>query len=250
MFEVQKPPELERAESLSARQTLSVPLALLTTVAQFIAHDVRHHLSTVYANTEFLGNRCKDPVDEGELLAEIRFAIDCMTDQCDALLLFTRTGHTMAPRLQPLRRIIEQAVQMARSHPETRRVTISEHDMPVLEGCIDGMKLRSAVFNLLLNACQAANVAPDVRAVDIDIREDLSSVLIRVSDTGPGVSHAIRETLFQPFVKTEGSRGMGLGLTIAHHIAQAHGGSVYLDASKPGRTVFVLTLPKTLFGCS
>jgi signal transduction histidine kinase len=173
-----------------------------------------------------------------------------MTDQCDSLLLFTRTGHTTEPRFQPLTLIIQQAVQMARSHPETRLVTISQHDMPVLEGCIDGMKLRSALFNLLLNACQAAKVAPEVRAVDIDLREDLSSVLIRVSDTGPGVSPTIRETLFQPFVKAEGTTGMGLGLTIARCIAQEHGGSVYLDGSEPGRTVFVLTLPKTCSGTS
>jgi hypothetical protein len=62
IFEIKKSRELEKADPLSASQTLSVPLALLTTLAQLIAHDIRHHLSTIYANAEFLGTRCPDQV--------------------------------------------------------------------------------------------------------------------------------------------------------------------------------------------
>jgi signal transduction histidine kinase len=50
-------------------------------------------------------------------------------------------------------------------------------------------------------------------------------------------------------VKTEGAASMGLGLTIARCVAREHGGEAYLEESRPGRTVFVLTLPVTLFCC-
>jgi signal transduction histidine kinase len=48
-------------------------------------------------------------------------------------------------------------------------------------------------------------------------------------------------------VKAEEARGLGLGLTIARCIAQEHGGDVYLEKSSPGKTVFALTLPASLF---
>jgi signal transduction histidine kinase len=225
----------------------AVPLATLTRVSQFLVHDLRHHLSTVYANAEFLGSRNLEPTDTDELLEEIRFAVGCMTDQLDSLLLCTRTGNTMEPRRESLKGILDRAVQMVRLHPQTRHVTIIPHDIPALEGRLDGTKLSSAIFNLLLNACQAAKASPNVKRVDIDLHQNSHCILVQVSDSGQGVPDSIRETLFQPFVKAEEARGMGLGLTIARCIAQEHGGDVYLEKSSPGKTVFALTLPASLF---
>jgi signal transduction histidine kinase len=138
---------------------------------------------------------------------------------------------------------------MVRFHPESRNVTISQQDMPALEGRMDGVQLCSAIYNLLLNACQAANSSRFGELVDVDLRQNCEGVSVLVSDSGPGVPRAIRETVFQPFVKAEGAASMGLGLTIARCVAREHGGEAYLEESQPGRTVFVLTLPKTLF-CS
>jgi nitrogen-specific signal transduction histidine kinase len=65
-----------------------------------------------------------------------------------------------------------------------------------------------------------------------------------VVDNGPGVSEEIRVTLFEPFVSKGKLGGVGLGLTLADRIAQEHGGSVELESSEPGRTVFCLSLAK------
>jgi signal transduction histidine kinase len=232
---------------LQAPQSKAGPLATLTRAAQFLAHDLRHHLSTVYANAEFLCGCGIQSIDRDELLEEIRLAISCMTDQLDSLLLCTRTGHTMRPRRESLKNILDRAVLMVRSHPETRDVTIIQQEMPSLEGWLDGLKLASALFNLLLNACQAAKAGPEAKEVTIAIDQGSRYVQVRVLDSGPGVSDPIRKTLFQPFVKAEDTKGMGLGLTIARCIAREHGGEVYLEASRPGNTVFALSLPASLF---
>lgn len=126
----------------SDRKLESMPLAAVTTFAQSVAHDLRHHLSTVYANAEFLSGRRMKPVDKQELLSEIRVAIDCMTDQLDSLILVTRTGQTVQTRRESLRSIIEHAIRMVRSHPEAANVNISQQDMPALEGCMDGETLQ------------------------------------------------------------------------------------------------------------
>lgn len=234
------------SSSASARHTESPPVAAITAAAQFIAHDFRHHLCAVYANAEFLASRTMESIDSEELLGEIRVAIDCMTDQLNSLICFTQTGSILKPRLHSLEIIIEQAIQMVRSHPETRQVTIIQHGVPLPDLYVDGVQLCSALFNLLLNACQAAQLGPATGTVDIDLHRDSRYVFIRVLDGGPGVSRAVCESLFHPFVKAEGSKGLGLGLTIARCVAQEHGGEVYLEESRPGRTVFVLTLPATL----
>jgi signal transduction histidine kinase len=80
--------------------------------------------------------------------------------------------------------------------------------------------------------------------VSITLDETDEWIRLQVTDNGPGVPESIRVTLFQPFVSEGKQGGVGLGLTLANKIAEEHGGSVNLERSGNGRTVFVLTLAK------
>jgi signal transduction histidine kinase len=71
-----------------------------------------------------------------------------------------------------------------------------------------------------------------------------SQVAITVADTGPGMDPELAAHAFDRFVKAPGSKGSGLGLSIARDIVEAHGGSISL-ASRPGSgTAVRLTLPQ------
>ena len=70
-------------------------------------------------------------------------------------------------------------------------------------------------------------------------------VCIEVADNGPGVAESIRQTMFLPFVSEGKPSGIGLGLALAHKIAQEHGGSVTLEESRKGHTVFSLSLAQS-----
>jgi len=99
-------------------------------------------------------------------------------------------------------------------------------------------------YNLLLNACQAAqgyggNVA-------VTVANHGNTLEIRVIDDGPGVESSICDKLFQPFVSHGKENGTGLGLTIAQKIVQDHGGTLQLESSVPGRTVMHIVLPREL----
>jgi signal transduction histidine kinase len=216
---------------------------VLVKMAQFVVHDLRHHLCAIYANAEFMCSRSESAYDRENFFNEIRAAIVCMTDQLGALLLLSQNGSTFHLRRQPLKNVVERAIQMVRSHPVTDLVTITSEDIPLIEGNVDDKWLCSAVFNLLLNACQAVSLAPQPREVGIALRQDLSHVAIRVTDSGLGVPRSIQKNLFQPFVSADRRDGMGLGLKIAECVAREHGGEIYLEESRRGRTTFVLRLP-------
>lgn len=67
-------------------------------------------------------------------------------------------------------------------------------------------------------------------------------VAVEVSDTGPGISDEVAARLFQPFVTTKAS-GMGIGLSIAKRIVEAHGGELNMRKNAHGGVTFRFTLP-------
>ncbi len=226
----------QQTEELRQQQ----PLAMIGEMAQFISHDIRQHLSAVYAGLEFIGNASSDR--EG-LIEDVTGAIHSITGLLDSLLHFAETGRTLRSHLGSLNLVIASVVATVRSHPDATQVQILIQDMGRVEAWVDHGRLGSAIYNLLLNACQAAKRGRPPRRVEIALSEDQSLIHIRVTDSGPGVPESLRETLFQPFISGDGN-GIGLGLTIAERGARDHGGLVCLEESNPRRTVFGLHLPK------
>jgi signal transduction histidine kinase len=140
--------------------------------------------------------------------------------------------------------VVEKAVAAVRLHPDGRTVSISVGNVPPLEADIDAKSLESAIFNLLLNACQATARSSHLPEVNVHIAEVDERIYITILDNGPGIPALVRSTLFNPFVTAGKPNGTGLGLTLARRIAEEHGGSVCLVESNPGRTVFTLSLAK------
>ena len=219
-------------------------LATIGRMASSISHDLRHYLSAVYANAEFLGYDAASPAERVELLGEVRLGVEGMTELIDSLLLFSRTGQALQPTYESLPFLVERAVQLVRAHPDTKDVSFVFGAMPQIEVWMDALKIERAIYNLLLNGCQAAKVSARAASVHIALSETEEWIRLYITDNGPGVPDSIRVTLFQPFVSEGKQGGAGLGLTLANKIAQEHGGSVALEESQPGRTVFSLSLAK------
>lgn len=219
-------------------------LATIGRMASSISHDLRHYLSAVYANAEFLGYDAASPSERAELLAEVRLGVEGMTELIDSLLLFSRTGQAIQPTYESLPFLIERALHMVRAHPDAKDVTLAIDSLPQIEVWMDALKVERAIYNLLLNGCQAAKLNPQGGSVHLSLSETDEWVRLYITDNGPGVPDSIRVTLFQPFVSEGKQGGAGLGLTLANKIAQEHGGSVALEESQPGRTVFSLSLAK------
>ncbi len=220
-------------------------LATIGQMASSISHDLRHYLSAVYANAEFMGYDSIGPDERLELLSEVRQGVRGMTDLIESLLLFSRTGQSLQLSYESLPFLVERATSMVRAHPDTQSVHIVLEPMPPLERWLDARKIERAIFNLLLNACQAARQGAGDPEILVALLETDEQISLFITDNGPGVPEVIRESLFQPFVSIGKPSGTGLGLTLAQKIAQEHGGGVTLEESRPGHTVFRMFLAKS-----
>lgn len=221
-------------------------LATIGRMASSISHDLRHYLSAMYANAEFLSSETLPRGEREELFLDVQAAVQGMTDLLDSLLLFTQTGRTLQLSYEPIANVVQRAVGMVRSHPAAREVRISvSAGTPSIEAWIDAKKLGRAVYNLLLNACQAAHRGGHCPLVTVRLEEHENNVRIEVSDNGPGVPESIRKTMFLPFVSEGKESGVGLGLTLAQQIAQEHGGTLQLKEGPENFSIFAITLPKT-----
>jgi signal transduction histidine kinase len=219
-------------------------MSVIGRMACSISHDMRHSLTAIYANAEFLGRHdiCANVRDD--LLLEIQGAVLAMTERIESLLQFGGSG-----RKSPLVRarvslVVEKAVAGVKFHPDGRNVSITVGKFPPTEADIDVRNLESAIYNLLLNACQAATRSTHVPEVRVDLTEVDEQICVTISDNGPGIPAPVRRTLFNPFVTAGKPNGTGLGLTLARRIAEEHGGSVCLAKSNRERTVFTLSLTK------
>jgi signal transduction histidine kinase len=219
-------------------------LATIGRMASSISHDLRHYLSAMYANAEFMSEGTIPQSERDDLFLEVRTAVQGMTDLLDSLLLFTQTGRALHPEYQSIDAVVENAASMVRSHPGSRDVKIILNGLVPMMAWIDARKLGRAVYNLLLNGCQAARRGYGPATTTLSLIENETAIYIKIADNGLGVPEAIRQTIFLPFVSEGRESGVGLGLTLAQQIAHEHGGNITLDTTIERHTVFTITLPK------
>lgn len=219
-------------------------LATIGRMAGSISHDLRHPLTAVLANAEFLAESDLNSSQREELYQEIRIAVNRLTDLVDSLLELSRPAQALALADVPLETSIGRAIEVIRAHPEFQKVSI-DVDIPAhIDLRVDTRKMERVFYNLLLNACQA--VQAQAGRVSIKVNEGISRIEIRFMDNGPGVNPSILTKLFQPFVSFGKENGTGLGLTIAQKIVQDHGGSLELEHSAPANTVILIRLPREI----
>src|ERR1700739_1904803 len=209
-----------------------------------ISHDMRHSLTAIYANAEFLERHDECASTRADLLLEIQEAVLAMTERIDSLLQFGSSGRNSPLVHACVSFVVDKAFAALKLHPDGRNVSVTVGKFPPAEADIDARNLESAIYNLLLNACQAATRSTHVPEVKVHLTEVDERIYLTILDNGPGIPASVRRTLFDPFVTAGKPNGTGLGLTLARRVAEEHGGSVYLEESNRGRTVFTLSLTK------
>jgi len=232
-----------RSSLLKTQQALleSEQLATIGRMASSISHDLRHSLAAIVANSEFLCDGRLTSAQREELYQEVRIGVNQMTDLIDSLLEFARTRESLNPSYASIAETVQRAMQAVRLHPRHQGTLIQVENNSQGLAWFDPRKLERALYNLLLNACEAAPSSGG--RVQVTIGHAEASATIAVSDNGPGIAEPIRDKLFHPFVSYGKENGTGLGLTVVQKIVQDHGGKVLMERTADSRTVFRITIP-------
>ncbi|MBK7859802.1 MAG: hypothetical protein IPJ65_14505 [Archangiaceae bacterium] len=114
--------------------------------------------------------------------------------------------------------------------------------------CLVG-ELNQAFLNLIVNAAHAIGDAVHGTErkgrIRVETRRSGESVVVRISDTGPGIPAHVRDRIFEPFFTTkEVGKGTGQGLSIARNaVVDKHGGSLTFETELGAGTTFIVRLP-------
>src|SRR5579859_5094094 len=237
---------LGHVEAALARRAASE--ARLRRFAADASHELRTPLAAIRGYAE-LARRHPGPVpgDIAHALARVESESARMSVLVDELLLLAQldAGRPLAKEPVDLTRLAIDATSDARAASRDHRWVLELPDEPVLvEG--DEYRLHQVLANLMSNA---AKHTPAGTTVTVAVTADEpGTVRVSVTDSGPGIPEDLQPTLFERFVRGDTARShagtsTGLGLAIVQAVTTAHGGSVTVT-SRPGRTSFVITLPR------
>jgi signal transduction histidine kinase len=217
------------------------PLSALSRMVALISHDLRHPLSAILANAEFLSEADISQTQRNDFYQEIRSAVEGMNELLSSLLECSTGRDTLRPAIRNIVETIHRLIRMTSVRQEFRRITIQHHHEGTAVGWFDENCLERVITNLVLNACEA--VSPDSGQIVITTIGDRACLQIGVWDNGPGIPPAIQSSAFEPFVSYGKAGGSGLGLAIAKKIVEDHGGEIYLDERNKTGTMFRIKIP-------
>lgn len=233
--------------SLARRAALEEERRLFITA---IAHDLRTPLFSLRGSLEGLQ---RGIVTTPEQRARyLRIAAD-KANQLEHLIadLFTYTrieymGEMPSTDQVNMTRLLRDIVDGERPQADEQDITLSL-DVPVSTLVIEGDEhlLTRAIENIVDNAVRHT---PDGGTIQIAAELQPGEIIVTVTDSGPGFGAEDIPHLFEPLYRAESSRsrktgGAGLGLTIAHRIVTAHGGTLVARNAEGGGAELVISLP-------
>lgn len=232
--------ELERAHA--AR------LALVGEITGSIAHEVSQPLSAILSNADaadlMLASDPPRVAEVREILADIK------RDDLRAHAIVRNLRSLLCKRdvqieAVDINQLTRNALGMVQADASRRNVvirTVFDNHLPSVAG--DPVHLQQVLLNLLVNAMDAMADNPShARRLDVHTqRHDARTAEVAVIDTGRGIEPERLPKLFESFFTTK-PEGMGLGLSIARLIVQAHGGRIWADNTLAGGAAFRFTVP-------
>jgi signal transduction histidine kinase len=205
--------------------------------------DVSHELRSPLTRMKVALALTPDGEKKARMNADVREMEAMITELLELERL--RDGRGVEKTRQDLLPLLREVADPYRDGAPGVRVLSDE---PTIAVPIDAGRMRTVLRNLLENAVKYS--LADSRPVEVAVVREGGSVLVRVSDDGPGIPEADLDHLFEPFFRVDRSRskktgGYGLGLSICKRIVEAHGGGL-TAGNRPGRgATFSLTLPTT-----
>ncbi|MDQ2080112.1 PAS domain S-box protein [Xanthobacteraceae bacterium Astr-EGSB] len=245
--------DLERAQHQFAEAQKMEAIGQLT---GGVAHDFNNMLTVISGTIEILAEGVADRPRLAAVARLIDQAAERGAELTRQLLAFARR-QPLEPRDTDINELVAETAQLLRPTLGAQvqvETTLQRELWPVT---IDPGQLSNALVNLAVNARDAMPTGGQLLLATRNIencdfgpfgRDDLATgpyVVIEVTDTGTGMTDAVRDKVFEPFFTTkEAGKGTGLGLSMVYGFIRQSGGHVHIDTAEGRGTTIRLYLPR------
>lgn len=219
--------------------------ALRNSILSALSHDLRTPLTALVGMAETIAMGKVPAERQKQTLEAIRNQAVSISQQMTNLLDMAKLSagkFELSRAWQPVEEVIGATLQQVRTQWQTREITVSlAKDLPPIN--IDAVLIERVLWNLVENAIK---YSPADAPVEMIVRRVDEHMEISVCDAGPGLSSENSDKLFDLFQrgKTESEiPGVGLGLSIAKTIVEAHGGTIIAENRGACGSCFRIRLP-------
>lgn len=229
--------EIERLHQLEMAR--AEHLATIGELAAGLAHEIRNPLAGIAGVVEVMGKELPAQSSSRGVLPEVQDEIKHIQSILNDLLAYARPR---PPDYHPadLNATIEQAVLLARQQVRTKPIEILFEPCRELPRIMhDPVQIQQVVLNLLLNGIQAI---PNQGKIEVAMRREGESAVVRITDSGKGISRDSLAKIFKPFFTTR-KEGTGLGLPLAKGIVESHQGRIEVTSDPGHGAQFEVWLP-------
>lgn len=222
----------------------------LTDFFSTISHDLKNPLAIMTTGI-YLLQRAETPEKREEKIAGLSAQIERMGQYLQDMITMSRLEHVPSFdfRALDLNRLIEQVVNLLRSHIEGKQLSIrlnAQPNLPSVRG--DEDQLLRLLTNLVENA---ANYTPAGGTITVASAQHDGRVVLEVTDTGIGIEQAALPHIFDRFFRTQNAKathngGTGLGLAIVKKIIDLHGATITVSSQPGAGTTFRVQFSETV----
>ena len=228
-----------------ARKEVLAKLTAMGEMAAGVAHEINNPLAIilgkVYTVEKFLQTqRSSEPVEVS--LSKISQAVERIKKVVQALQAFATGGEQDPFQSTDLTHVVKEVMNQHQKRLSEQKIQIQLDLEANLNFDCRPNQLVQCLQHLVENSCDAIERQSD-RWIRIWARSAHQSLVLTISDSGPGIPEEIREHVMEPFFTTKApGMGTGLGLSIARGLISSHMGRIWLDSSAV-HTTFVVELP-------
>jgi signal transduction histidine kinase len=239
--------EITAVEANSANKAKSEFLASMS-------HELRTPLNAISGFAQVLQQQYAGPLDEkqakyvGNILESSKHLLSLISDILDLSKIEAGKDELILSIIK-IKELLEGSLVMVKDNATKHGIKLElqiPSDVTGLEIEVDERKVKQIVFNLLSNAVK---FTPDGGSVTVECIKEEKELIIRISDNGIGLTPEQQKKLFERFYQVSGgitakTPGTGLGLSLARHMTEMHGGRMWVESGGLGKgSRFSFTLP-------
>ncbi|MBN2364631.1 MAG: hypothetical protein EH225_00640 [Calditrichaeota bacterium] len=249
--------DITYTKELQEEMTRMDRLASLGVMASGIAHEIRNPLAGIKAIAQTFEEELAKDDPKNEYVTRIIKQVNRLDDLLKSLFSYAKPQKPNR-QFSSVQEIIYDVLSLLKQKLQSQNIKLIQSiQKPLKDVFVDNSQIQQVLFNLVLNSIEAIEGPGEISITVNEIRDDAATfrrkpfynkitdkpyILIRISDSGYGISPENLQQIFNPFFTTK-NFGTGLGLSIVYQIVQENNGIIYFESEKNVGTDCYLFLP-------